>query len=43
MAKWANEGLHGGIEVDYKPHVWDDTMDGTVRKFSASADCGNGE
>ncbi len=30
VAKWANEGLHGGIEVDHKPHVWDDTMDQTV-------------
>ncbi len=30
VAKWANEGLHGGIEVDHKPHVWDDTMDETV-------------
>ncbi len=26
VAKWANEGLHGGIEVDHKPHIWDDTM-----------------
>ncbi len=26
MAKWANEGLHVGIEVDHKPHIWDDTM-----------------
>lgn len=30
VAKWANEGLHGGIEVDHKPHVWQDTMDETV-------------
>ncbi len=30
VAKWANEGLHGGIEVDHKPHVWDDTIDETV-------------
>ncbi len=30
VAKWANEGLHGGIEVDHKPHVWDDTMDAAV-------------
>lgn len=26
VAKWANEGLHVGIEVDHKPHIWDDTM-----------------
>lgn len=30
VAKWSNEGLHGGIEVDHKPHVWDDTMRETV-------------
>ena len=30
VAKWSNEGLHGGIEVDHKPHVWQDTMDNTV-------------
>lgn len=30
VAKWANEGLHGGIEVNHEPHVWQDTMDATV-------------
>lgn len=30
VAQWANEGLHGGIEVDHKPHVWQDTLDETV-------------
>lgn len=30
VAKWADDGLHGGIEVDHKPHVWQDTMDNTV-------------
>lgn len=30
VAKWANEGLHGGMVVDHKPHVWQDTMDETV-------------
>ena len=30
VAKWSNEGLHGGIEVDHKPHVWQDTIDMTV-------------
>ena len=30
VAKWSNEGKHGGIEVNHKPHVWDDTMDETV-------------
>ncbi len=30
VAKWSNEGLHGGMEVDHKPHVWQDTLDNTV-------------
>lgn len=31
VAKWANQGLHGGLAVGTKtPHVWDDTMDETV-------------
>lgn len=30
VAKWSDEGLHGGMEVDHKPHVWQDTMDNTV-------------
>ncbi len=30
VAKWSNEGLHGGMEVDHKPHVWQDTIDNTV-------------
>lgn len=30
VAKWADKGLHGGMEVDHKPHVWQDTMDNTV-------------
>lgn len=32
VAKWANEGTHGGLSVSHKPHVWDDTMDETVNK-----------
>jgi len=30
VAKWSNEGLHGDIEVDHKPHVCDDTMRETL-------------
>lgn len=30
VAEWANDGLHGGIEVDHKPHVWDDTIRETL-------------
>lgn len=30
VVEWSNEGLHGGIEVYHKPHVWDDTLDNTV-------------
>lgn len=34
VAKWANEGLHGGLSVSHKPHVWDDTMDKTINNGS---------
>ena len=31
VATWANEGLHGGLDVgNNTPHVWDDTMKNTV-------------
>lgn len=30
VAEWANQGKHGGVSVNHKPHVWDDTMDHTV-------------
>ena len=30
VAKWSDEGKHGGMEVEHKPHVWQDTMDNTV-------------
>lgn len=30
VATCANEGLHGGLSVSHKPHVWDDTMDNTI-------------
>lgn len=31
VARWANQGLHGGLDVgDNTPHVWDDTMKETV-------------
>ena len=30
VAKWANEGKHGGMEVSHNPHVWDNTLDETV-------------
>lgn len=32
VATWANQGLHGGLNVGTNtPHVWDDTMDETVK------------
>ena len=34
VAKWANEGKHGNLTVNHKPHVWDDTMDETVNNGS---------
>lgn len=30
VATWANEGLHGGLEVSHKPHGWNDTMENTI-------------
>lgn len=31
VASWANQGLHGGLDVgNNTPHVWDDTIDITV-------------
>lgn len=30
VVKWSDEGKHGGMEVDHKPHVWQNTMDNTV-------------
>lgn len=34
VAEWANIGLHGGLSVSHKPHVWDDTMDNTINNGS---------
>lgn len=34
VALWANTGLHGGLSVNHKPHVWDDTMDATINNGS---------
>lgn len=32
VVQWANQGLHGGLDVgNNTPHVWDDTMDETVK------------
>ncbi len=34
VAQWANTGYHGGLSVNHKPHVWDDTMDNTINNGS---------
>lgn len=34
VAEWANTGLHGGLEVNHKPHVWRDTMGETINNGS---------
>lgn len=32
VVNWANQGLHGGLDVgNNTPHVWDDTMDETIK------------
>ena len=30
VVTFANTGTHGGLSVNHKPHVWDDTMDETI-------------
>lgn len=30
VTTFANTGTHGGLSVNHKPHVWDDTMDETL-------------
>lgn len=34
VAKWANQGLHGGLSVRHKPHVWADTMENMINNGS---------
>ncbi len=34
VATWADTGLHGGLSVNHKPHVWSDTMDNTINNGS---------
>lgn len=34
VSEWANTGLHGGLSVNHKPHVWDDTLDNTINNGS---------
>ena len=34
VAQWADSGLHGGLEVNHRPHVWQDTMDETINNGS---------
>lgn len=34
VATWANTGLHGGLSVNHKPHVWNDTIDNTINNGS---------
>lgn len=34
VALWADQGLHGGLSVSHKPHVWQDTIDNTISNGS---------
>lgn len=34
VALWADQGLHGGLSVNHKPHVWQDTIDNTISNGS---------
>lgn len=39
VVTWANEGLHGGIDVGTDTHVWDDAMDITINNGQLLRDC----
>ena len=30
VVSWADQGKHGGMQVDHNPHIWQDTIDNTV-------------
>ena len=34
VATWANMGFHGGLSINHKPRVWDDTIDETINNGS---------
>jgi hypothetical protein len=36
---FANQGLHGGLDVDTNTHVWDDSIDSTIESGQLLADC----
>lgn len=34
VTQWADSGYHGGLSVNHKPHVWEDTMSSTISNGS---------
>ena len=36
---WANEGLHGSLDVGTDTHVWDDAMESTIGSGQLLKDC----
>lgn len=34
VVEWANTGLHGGLAVNHKPRVWDETIENTINNGS---------
>lgn len=39
VVTWANQGLHGGLDVGTDTAVWDDAIDETVRSGQLLNDC----
>ena len=39
VVTWANQALHGSIDVGTNTHVWDDAMDSTINSGQLLADC----
>ena len=39
VVSWANQGLHGGIDVGTDTRVWDDAMESTVGSGQLLKDC----
>lgn len=39
VVSYANQGLHGGLDVNTNTHVWDDAIDSTIESGQLLADC----
>jgi hypothetical protein len=39
VVSWANQGLHGGLDVGTDTRVWDDTIESTITSGQLLKDC----